>query len=154
MTPCQYTHLHIYLTNPCVSLAPCNREWHMGNNRQHAYRTPHSGIHCVCTCKKARSNMPLKHKRLYMEFLDISLHHKLCIDITSTLVNKNLCTTIVSNSFALSFLYWGYANVDFSRGPRTTLRWCSQGNGPSVKPYLSYSYAVSVDYLDLIHERG
>jgi hypothetical protein len=37
--------------------------------------------------------MPLKHKRLYMECLGISLHHRLCTDITSILVNKNLCTT-------------------------------------------------------------
>lgn len=50
---------------------------------------------------KAKSNMPLKQERLYMECLELSLNHRLCTDIISTLVYKNLCTTTVSNSLVL-----------------------------------------------------
>jgi hypothetical protein len=56
--------------------------------------------------------MPLKHKRLYMECLGISLHHRLCTDITSTLVNKNLSTRTTNNRLKFiwfSCFYWGYA---------------------------------------------
>lgn len=57
-----------------------------------------------------------------MECLEISLHHKLCTDSTSTLVYKNFRTTIISNSLALCFLL-KLCQCRFFRGPQVVLSW-------------------------------
>lgn len=67
--------------------------------------------------KKARSNMTLEQKRLYMECLEISIHHRLCTDLTCTLVYKNLHTTIISNSLALCFFTEVMPMMMIKRGP-------------------------------------
>lgn len=121
-------HSPSHLSNQSMLLAPCNWERYVGNDRQHVYRAPHSGIHRVCKWKKSIQDCKWHAwKSHYTTNFAQTVPTLLCI---RTFVQS-------SQILWLYIFYWGYANVDFLEGPRTTF----------VKMVLSRQWSTCEAYL-------